>query len=525
MNYLRNLASAFVGKPMAVLPSSGYNAARMGRRTMHIGTSDRGISSLAIADGPMLTRRTRKTVMDNPLAANGVNSFISEVIGTGIRPHSRHKDATTRELIEREFSLWVPQASAARRLGPDGKPDSMYSFWVQQQLVARNVIEAGEAFARFRFRYAKDLSDSGLRVPLQIDLIEPEQLAFWRNSADMASPENVVRASIEFNSIRERVAYHFYKEHPGDATIWDDSWQVARVPAGEVLHIMEFLRGNQIRGITALAPILIQLADLDGYDDAERLRQKLGAYMFGWRKTLTPDDPQIPGITGTVGNDQAPEGAAYAEAQPGTLTMLDTAAGEEFGFYQHPGVGGTYEAYMRVQRQTIATILRVTYDMLTGDNSSTTFMNARVRLLTLRRMWEQFQKSVVEHQFCRPVWRAWLDAAALAGRINASDYRKNPEEYLNVEWSGQPWDWVDPVKDITAVRMEMEACLTSREAEVAKRGRRVEEVDSEIDRDQEREKQLGIQPVYGSQPRGIDDVENQTAIQEAAPAPQPKKAA
>jgi len=501
--YFKTLAAALTGRLTAgssyIYPAgtSGYNSAAMGRRTVTIGSSTRGVSSLALSDGPLLTARARKATMDNPLAANGVTSFIAEVVGTGLRPHSRHSDAVIRRALEAEFALWVPQASATRRIGPDGTPDSLQDFYLLQSLVCRNVVEAGEAFARFRPRIASDLSPTGLRVPLQIELIEPEQLPFWKMSGQMSSPTNLVRAGIEFDQVHQRVAYHFYRDHPGDSTIWPNAFEVVRVPSPSVLHIMEFIRGNQIRGITSLAPILIQLADLDDYDDAERLRQKLGAYMFGWKKSLTPDDPQLNQLT-TVANDQAPAGVAYVEAQPGTMTMLDTNAGEEFGFYNHPGVQNTYEVFMRVQRETIATALRVSYDMLTGDMNQVNYSSARIRLIGLRRIWKQYQHAVLKHQFCRPVWRAWLDAAALAGVIDAKDYRKRPQEYLNVEWLAQPWEYVDPVKDITSVRMEIESCLDSREAKIAERGGVPEEVDEAIKRDHDREKLLGIVPVYGN---------------------------
>jgi lambda family phage portal protein len=503
--YFKNLARALAltGRALAnstyIYPAgtSGYNSAAMGRRTVTIGSSTRGVSSLALSDGPLLTARARKAVMDNPRASSGVTGFIAEVIGTGMRPHSRHSDPDTRQLLEKEFGLWVPQASATRRIGPDGTPDSLQDFYLLQSLICRNVVEAGEAFARFRPRIDSDLSPTGLRVPLQIELIEPEQLPFWKMSGDKMLPGNLIRAGIEFDPVHQRVAYHFYRDHPGDSTIWPNAWEVVRVPSPSVLHIMEFIRGNQIRGITSLAPILIQLADLDDYDDAERLRQKLGAYMFGWKESLTPDDPQLALLT-TVGNDQAPAGVAYVEAQPGTMTMLDANAGEKFGFYSHPGVANTYEAFMRIQQQTIATAMRVSYDMLTGDMNQVNYSSARIRLIGLRRIWKQYQHAVIKHQFCRPVWRAWLDAAALAGVIDAKDYRKRPQEYLNVEWLAQPWEYVDPVKDITSFRMEIESCLDSREAKIAERGGVPEEVDAAIKRDHDREKELGIVPVYGN---------------------------
>jgi lambda family phage portal protein len=344
VNRVKAAASAF--------STGGYNAATGGRRVIHMGSTTRGVNSLALSDGPQLLSRARKAAMDTDLAAAGINAFISEVIGTGRRPHFKHPDPATRAKLQREWNLWVPQASSTRRLGPGGKPESCQNFYMQEALVCRNLAEAGEAFARLRPRLVSDLSPTGLRVPLQIELIEPEQLAFWRQSGDMASPNNIMRGSIEFDAIRQRVAYHFYRDHPGDSTVWPNAYEVTRVPAESVLHVIEFIRGNQIRGITPLAPILIQLADLDDYDDAERFRQKLGAYLFGWQETLTPDDPNQSGTSTSVGTDQAASGTSYAEVAPGQLKILDTNAGEKFGFYAHPGTPNGYAVFVREQQRT-----------------------------------------------------------------------------------------------------------------------------------------------------------------------------
>lgn len=520
MGYWRTLSQAFLGRPMA---NSGYNAATGGRRMLTAGRSDRSVNSLALADGPVLTARSRKAVMDNPRAAAGVAGFVAEVVGSGIRPHSKHSNPEIRRTIEKEFSLWVPQSSSERRLGPDGKPDSLQDFFTQQMLVCRNSVEAGEAFARLRFRSQQDLSPFGLRVPLQIEMIEPEQLAFWRMSAEMASPQNIVRASIEFNPIHERVAYHFYREHPGDSAIWPNTYQVVRIPAASILHVMEFLRGGQFRGITALAPILTALADVDDFEDATRFAQKLGAFLFAWKETISPDDPGF-ASTNTAGTDVAPAGSQYVETEPGQVNILDANLNEKFGFYAHPGVAQTFHAFLTSQLQAIATAMRVTYDMLTGDMTQVNYSSARVRLIALRRQWKQYQKSVIVHQFCRPVWRAWLDAAALAGVIDSKDYARNPEEYLNVEWLPEPWEWVDPVKDAQTTRMKIESCLTSRRAEVAALGKDVEEVDHQIAEDHEREHELGLVPVYGNS-RVSENAppDGDESDEKAAPAPPAEK--
>jgi len=525
MNFSVSLASAFTGRTLAS-STSGYNAATSGRRMIGMGSTSRGVNSLALTDGAMLTARTRKQVMENPLMASCVTGFIAEVIGAGIRPHSKHKDPVIGRMLEKEFFLWTKQSSASRRIGSDGKPDSLQDFFTQQALVCRNVIEAGEAFARLRPRLAADLSPSGLRVPLQIDLIEPEQLAQWRTTGDTASPNNRIVGSIEFDIIQQRVAYHFYRAHPGDGILFPNDYEVVRVPSQNVLHVMEFIRGNQIRGITPLAPILVAAGDLDDFEDATLYRQKLGSYLFASKTTLTPDDPNLL-VSNAVGNDQAPAGTQYTESQPGQITILDANSNEEFKFYSPPGVEMTYKDFVMAHKRTVANLARVTYAMGTGDVSQANYSSSRIALLALRRIWRQWQKSVMDHQFNRPIWRAWCDAAALVNIIDPSDYKAHPEEYLSVEWLPDPWDWVDPQADVTSVRMQIESCLTSREAEVASRGRDVEEVDDEIERDHIREKAKGIMPVYGASRVAIDgapgdNAANEPDATESAPAEKKK---
>jgi lambda family phage portal protein len=496
MAYLRNLGLALRGVGRTLM-GGGYDAATGGRRTLHMAASMRGMSSLALSDGPLLTARSRKAVMDNPDAAIGVHNFVSEVVGTGIRPHFLHEDRDTRKLLQKTFGISALEMSATRRTGLNGKPVSLQSFYTQQALVCRNVIEAGEAFARLRPRLERD----GLRVPLQVELIEPEQLPFWLMSGEGVPAGNNVRGGVEFTQAGERAAYHFYRHHPGDSTIWPNSYEITRVPAANVLQVIEYVRGEQLRGVTPLTSILIALADLAEYADAERFKKMLGAYLFGWKKTAAPDTAD-PGFGAapqkSAGNDTAPDNTAYVQAEKGQVTLLDTNLHEEWGFYTPPDVGTQYESFIKLQKQPIAAVLRNTYEMLTGDMTGVNFSSARVRLITLRRIWRQFQFNVMVDQYCRPVVHAWLEQAALAGVIDLKDYRKRPDEYQNIAWRPQRWEYVNPKDDIEADMMECKACFTSRAEKVADRGGDVEELDDQIERDHAREEEKGITPVYGN---------------------------
>lgn len=473
-----------------MMAASGYNAATNGRRMLNVGSTTRGVNSLALSDGPMLTARARKAFMENPLVATGVAAYRSEVIGTGIRPHFLHEDPDTRKLLARKFERWTLEASATRRVGLNGKADSLRDFYADQGLICDNIMVAGEAFARLRPRLEAD----GMEVPLQIEMIEPEQLPFWKTDGGLGS--NLVRGGIEFDAIGRRVAYHFYRQHPGDATVWPNAWDISRVPSPAVLHMLEFQRGNQIRGITGLAPILIALADIHDYDDGVRFKNKLGSYLFAWKESLTPDDPQANG-TQVAGADTAPEGAQFVDIQKGELNVMDTAAGEKFNFYTPPDVGTMYETFMRVQREPIAAVLRISYEMLTGNMSGVNYSSARVRLMNLRRMWRQFQYNVIVHQFCRPVAWAWLEQAALAGVIDVKDYLARPEEYRRIAWRPERWEYVNPKDDIDAERAELEAAVDSAAGKIAERGEDIEDVYADIQRSNQLAEKYGVRPVYG----------------------------
>ena len=102
-------------------------------------------------------------------------------------------------------------------------------------------------------------------------------------------------------------------------------------------------------------------------------------------------------------------------------------------------VGGNYEAFERQTLLRIGAGLGMPYDMLTGDLSQTSYSSIRAGILSFRRLCEQVQYGVFIFQFCRPVWRAFLEAAVLAGELDARDYQANRADYLAVQWHTPKW--------------------------------------------------------------------------------------
>jgi len=449
--------------------AADYEAAAMTRRTTGWSPVASDVNTLVFRNADTLRSRSRDMVRRNPWATNALDAFVGNSIGTGIKPQPLHIDAEQREQIQALWLRWTDEADAT----------GLTDFYGLQALACRSVMEAGECFIRLRPRLPKD----GLSVPLQLQLLEAEHLP--TNETRKLENGNYIRAGIEFNGIGKRVAYHLYREHPGDALNPMASTELVRVPAESVLHLFRPIRPGQLRGQPWLTQVLIKLYELDQYDDAELVRKKTAAMFAGFVTKNAPEDV----LVGEGAADA--NGAALTGLEPGTLQVL--LPGEDVKFSNPADVGASYETFMRVQLRSIAAGMGITYEQLTGDLTGVNYSSIRAGLLEFRRRCEQFQHQVIVFQMCRPIWRAWIDAAVLAGALPAGDGN------YDVKWIPPGFAWVDPLKDIKAQIMAVRAGFKSRAEVVSEQGYDAEEIDREIAADNTRADQLGLE--YDSDPR------------------------
>jgi capsid protein len=96
------------------------------------------------------------------LGAAGIEAFVANAIGTGIKPQSMVADEALREAIQALWRDWCEEADAA----------GLTDFYGLQALACRAMLEGGECLVRLRYRRPED----GLAVPLQLQLLEPEHL-------------------------------------------------------------------------------------------------------------------------------------------------------------------------------------------------------------------------------------------------------------------------------------------------------------------------------------------------------------
>jgi lambda family phage portal protein len=437
-----------------------------------------GVNALLFGAGDTLRRHSRQAARENIWAGAALDSFVSDAIGAGIKPRSRHPEKSIRQRIHQTWNAWTDEADAA----------GLTDYYGLQAMLWRETMEGGEAFVRKRPRLAKD----GLVVPLQLQGLEAEHLPATKN--EMLASGNVVRAGIEFNKIGRREAYHLYREHPGEMPMFGQSLETVRVPAADVLHVFRPLRLGQLRGEPWLSRTLVKLWEMDKFDDATLARQAAAAMFTGFIQKKSPEDNVFPGTTAELSDgdtgETAPDGVEFGSLE--ALTIQELLADEELNMTEPPSAGD-YEPFIGSQIRAVGRGAGlIPYENLSGDLSGVNYSSIRAGLVQFRRFVEQLQWQMMIFQFCRPTWRSWIDYAILSGALPLPKSEADRLQYYAVDWRCPKWAWVDPLKDVQATILEMRAALASRSQKVAEGGYDAEDVDEEIAADNARADQLGI---------------------------------
>ena len=456
---------------------ASYEGAGEGRRSASWDAPDIGINSINTPALRNLRARSRAAVRNDPYAFNVIDKRVSNLIGTGITPRPKIEDDTLRKVQQELWEDWVDESDA----------DGLTDFYGQQALIARTVETAGECFVRIRPRSL----DENLAVPLQLQVLAPEFVP--HDKFETAKNGNSIRAGIEFNPAHQRVAYWMYRVHPRDASSLNAGYnQLVRVPAAQVLHIFEPVEPGQLRGVPRLAPVLKRLRSLDNYDDAVLFRQEVANLFAGFISRPPPEATQQPRdpVTGQLLTEDRDGFTPMVALEPGTMQEL--GPGEEVEFSKPPDAGNNYPDFMRQQLMAAAAGTGTPYEILTGDMREVNDRALRVVLNEFRRRLEQLQFGVYVHQLCRPVRAAWMDMAVLAGRLKLDDYAQRRREYLRTRWVPQGWAYIQPVQDIQARMMEVNAGFNSRSEMVLRSGYDAETVDAENAADQARAQKLGL---------------------------------
>lgn len=414
----------------------------------------------------LLRARGRELARNNPIAKNFLNLLVANVVGhkgIGYRPQVRNNDgklaAQVNDKISKAWAEWCKKENCT----VDGKLSLREVLEVAVKAVATDgeiFIRKVRAFPNNKFRFALQLIDAD-----QCDHLY---------SVPPGKGQNEVRLGVEVDSWGRPVAYWINPGHPSDL---GGSLMRQRIPAEEIIHLYDFDRVSQTRGVTWFHAVMMQLRMLDGYIEAELVAARTGAAKMGW----------IEYTDAAAYEEPDPDKKFTFEANPGTIETLPP--GMKFTAWNpdHPANG--FPNFVITILRQIATGLGVSYNALASDLVGVNYSSMRSGLLIERDQWKRDQSWVIEN-LCGPVFEDWLTFALLSGALSLDS--RDPEKFKAGKWEPRGWAWVDPLKDVQAAVLAIGARLKSRAQIVSEEGNDIEEIFQEIAEEEELAEELDL---------------------------------
>jgi len=222
-------------------------------------------NAVAGMDAKQLRDQARHLDRDLDLATNALNVLVQNTVGSGIDVLAAPR--RPGEPINRDLALQIDYLWDAWWDRPE--VTFAHDYGAVQQLLARSLFRDGEVFYQDLIGPVPYL-EHGTDVPYSIEMIEADLCPL-----DLNDPGRGILQGVERNAWGRAVAYHLYKQHPGDPLGW--MLETKRVSAEFLHHIAHLTRVHQVRGLSVFASAMSRFEDVKDYEESERIAAKVAA--------------------------------------------------------------------------------------------------------------------------------------------------------------------------------------------------------------------------------------------------------
>ena len=473
MKLLDSIASRLGFQRKSIAPARrAYGAALTNRLTEDWNTVLSSADSEVNSSARALRARARQLERDNPFVERYLKLLENNVLGAGgvglqmkVRDPDKYEagklvkggyDVLANATIEAGFAEWGKKNSCTM--------DGRTSWRELQKLVIRSTARDGACFI------VKHRGTDANRFGFALQFLEADYLRDDYNAT--LTGGNIVRMGVELTPNLRPVAYHFFSRHPYDFGVSSATTRFVRVDAERVLHIYKPTRQGQTNGVPWLAPSMLRMKMLDGYEEAELVAARSAACKMGFYEKSIPNDYQGPLDT---------DGNPTLETQPGVIEDLPMGVTFKTHDPQHPV--SAYADFVKASLRGISAGLGVSYNSLANDLENVNYSSIRAGLLEERAEWMGLQNWLIE-SLHEPVFEEWLATALLSGALKMPNGSALPatkfDKFNSVEWKPRRWQWVDPKKDLEAKILAIDNGLDSRRSAISDQGGDIEDVFADI---------------------------------------------
>lgn len=384
----------------------------------------------------VLRDRARELVINSAAAARIPAVFEENIVGKdGVTLQAKiestrgNANAVVNARIEEAWYRWAERETAST--------DGRRSWLDTEAMAVRLDVVDGE----FILRHVRGADNP---FGYSTEVIDPDQLDHTLN-VEAKPGQNEIRMGVEQDRWGRPVAYHLLKAHPSDVRGMRRDHD--RVPADEIIHYYVSWRPRQSRGVSRLAPVIVDLKMVAGYREAVLVSSRAAAsapVMYETDPEHYEVDPEQPA---EIPQD-IPPGVYGIELPPGVKP--------HFSDPDLPNAG--FDAFEKAILRSVATGVGISYSAISGDLTATTYGSGRMGMLAERAFFQKEQQRLIE---CihRRVYREWLRMAMLTGALKLDSF--DSARYHAVEWHPRPFPWIDPAADAEAEDKQLALGVTT----------------------------------------------------------------
>jgi lambda family phage portal protein len=411
--------------------------------------------------------RSRKLIMNAPLAGGAVGTVVTNVVGVGLRmspqadgPALAALAGITSEQVkafeaaaEREWRLFC-RAEHADMAGE-------LSFAAIQEIAFRSVLGDGDCFA------ATVAAPRGGPFDFALQLWDADRVSNPQFRAD----SETLAGGVERDEGGRPVAYHVAEIHR--TTSVKRSWR--RVPrmapdgSPRVLHLVHRERIGQSRGVPYLAPVMAALADLDRYTQAEITAAVLNACIAIIGQSPTADSPLAREAAAASAGTSGGPGFQRAEIafEPG-MVLEGFMPGEDIKSFDGARPNAGFDPFVQAVLRQVGARLGLPFEVLVLHFTAS-YSAARAALL---QAWAFYRgrRAWLAASLCQPTYELVLRNAILRRRLAAPGFLTDPAiraAWCGARWTGPSPGQIDPLKEVNAAEKRLELRLSTRTRETA----------------------------------------------------------
>lgn len=428
--------SALKRKNARELLARSYDAASTKRRVQDWKTINSSANT-EIAQAIVTVRnRARDLRRNNAYAAKIIQSLASNVIGTGILASSSDSNYLTL------YNQWADST--------DADSDNKTNFYGLQKQAFEGLVESGEVLIIRQY-------DKKKINPLRLKIIESDFLDHSKHDLG----KNLIQG-VQFDNTGMVTGYWLYDKHPGDV-----SSQSKLVKAEDVIHLYRVDRPGQVRGMSWLSPVMIQLKKLSDFEDALLEKQIISNLFTGFIYDA---------------NDSGAGTTTQVSLEPGSMMTLPPGKQIEFSAPPQPSAP---ESYLGHILKGIAAGVGLPYEILTGNLSEVNFSSARISWGEFQRLIDDWRWNMLVPQLLNRVWQWFFEASVIAGLYRA-------DVAPPVEWTPPRRVMVDIAREIPAILAMIRTGLITPSEAVREQGYNPETFWAEYAADLAKLDELGI---------------------------------